>query len=169
MSRVVYREEQRYPTADSWFLTGLFGLLIVMALIGLISGRPMSTAEGLLVVTVALAAAGAGWYLNRLRMQVRVNEKNLKLKYLPIEFEKRKIKWKHVKDIELIRLPRFYKWRGWNVHYSSGNKWYNISGKAVIKLTLKDDQVVLIGIRRVDKLEDVLRRIERTKEMVHAA
>jgi len=164
---MTYREVQRYPVRDVIFITVLSGAILTMALVQIILGKSLTVWEGILAVVVGTGLIGGIWYINRIKMTMRINEKNLKLKYGPLKFDQCKIKWKSVDDIELIRLPRFYKWRGWDVHYSSGNKWYNLNGKAVIKLTLKDGQTILVGCNELETLEEVLQQFEKTRDLVH--
>jgi len=99
-------------------------------------------------------------------MTVAIRNKSLKLEYAPIDVKNLKVKWKNVSEIEIVSLPRDYKWKGWDVHFSSGNKWYNLNGTSVLKITLNNGETILVGCKKPRDLEDALKNNGRTKHLL---
>ena len=105
-------------------------------------------------------------YLVRYRMTTEVNKKRLKLDSVPFHIDKMKIKWRDADSIEIIRLPRNYYWLGWNIHFSTRSHVYNLNGKALVKITMKDGREILLGIRKPTEWKEMLSSYRRTSVLL---
>ena len=164
-----YTEEQRYTRngikAIITVIVVLLGILIAQS----VMGRSFTAMNWLITLSFTGLLIATAWYLSRFKLVVRLNEKNLKLEAGPFQLYKRKIKWKNVQEIEMIQLPRFYQWLGWNVHFSASNGWYSLGERSVAKIVLKDGQVIFVGCSEVDRWNELLNEYDRTKDLVAVA
>jgi|GEM_PF-6002257 len=167
--RQTYTEEQRYARNSIRAIITVIVVLVGIFIIQAVMGKSFSPANwGIAVAFTALLIATA-WYFSSFRLFVRINEKNLKLETGPFHLYKRKIKWKNVKEIELIHLPRFYQWLGWNVHVRASNNWYSVGEKCVAKIIMKDGNIVFVGCQEAEKWNELLQDFDRTKDLVAVA
>jgi hypothetical protein len=164
-----YREEQRYARNSIIGIVTIVAVLLVMLVVQALMGKFFSALNWGIALSFTAFLIATAWFLSRFRLIVRLNEKNLKVEAGPFHLYKRKIKWKNVQEIELIHLPRFYQWLGWNVHFSAGNGWYSIGERSVARIVLKDGHVVFVGCREVDRWKELLREFDRTKDFVAVA
>ncbi len=167
--RQTYTEEQRYARNSIRAIITVIVVLVGVFIIQAVMGKSFSPLNWGIATAFTALLIGTAWYLSRFRLMVRLNEKNLKLEAGPFQLYKRKIKWKNVQEIELIHLPRFYKWLGWNVHVSAGNNWYSVGEKCVAKIVMKDGDIVFVGCQEVDKWNELLLEFDRTKDLVAVA
>jgi len=164
--RQTYREEQRYTRNSIGAIITVIVIMVGLFVAQAIMGKNFSALNWGIAAAFTTLLIATAWYLSCFRLMVRLNEKNLKLEAGPFQLYKRKIKWKNVQEIELIQLPRFHQWLGWNVHVSAGNNWYSIGAKFVAKIVLKDGDTVFVGCREVDKWNELLQEFDRTKDLV---
>ena len=167
--RQTYIEEQRYARNSIRAIVTVIVALIAIFIIQALMGKSFTALNWGIAAAVTALLIGTAWYLSLFRIVVRLNEKNLKLVAGPFQLYKRKIKWKNVEEIEMIHLPRYYKWLGWNVHVSSGNNWYHVGEKCVAKIIMKDGYVVFVGCQEVDKWNELLQEYDRTRDLVAVA
>lgn len=166
MKAALYNETQRYPQVDRVFITATLGLFLVLILSGFAHVFDWTAWQWLGAFAVMALLMGAVIYLWKRRMKLAIRRKSLRLEYTPIDFQKLKVRWKDVAEIEVMPLPREYKWKGWDVHFSSGNKWYNLSGTSVLKLTLHSGKTILVGCKKPQDVVDILKKNERTKDLL---
>ncbi len=164
-----YTEEQRYTRNSVRAVITVIVVLIGIFIAQILMGRSFSALDWGITLSFTGLLLATAWYLSRFRLIVRLNEKNLKLEAGPFQLYKRKIKWKDVLEIELIHLPRFYQWLGWNVHFSAGNGWYSIGERSVARIVLKDGHMVFIGCHEVDRWNQLLHEYDRTRDLVALA
>jgi hypothetical protein len=164
-----YTEEQRYTRNSIKAIITIIVVLIGILIAQTIMGKSFSVMDWGIALSFTALLVVTAWYLSRFRIIVRLNEKNLKLETGPFHLYKRKIKWKNVQEIELIHLPRFYQWFGWNVHFSAGNGWYSIGEQSVAKIVLKDGHMVFVGCHEIDRWNELLHEYDRTRDLVAVA
>jgi len=164
-----YTEEQRYARNSIRAIITVIVVLVGIFIIQAIMGKSFTALNWGIAAAFTTLLIATAWYLSRFRLVVRLNEKNLKLEAGPFQLYKRKIKWKNVQEIELIHLPRFHQWLGWNVHVSASNNWYSIGEKCVAKIVMKDGDIVFVGCQEVDKWNELLHEFDRTKDIVALA
>ena len=109
MAQMKYKETQHLRQWDLLIVIGaliMVGVTILVQMI--ISGQPN---RNLLLVTSLsiLILSGLFYYIHSLKIIARYNEKNIKVRMLPIGTEKRKIKWSDVVESEIVELPKFSK------------------------------------------------------------
>jgi len=166
MKTTLYNETQRYPKGDLVFITTTFGLVLILIVSGFAHVFDWTPGQWAGAIAVLAMLAGTLIYLWRTRMTVAIRNKSLKLEYAPIDVKNLKVKWKNVSEIEIVSLPRDYKWKGWDVHFSSGNKWYNLNGTSVLKITLNNGETILVGCKKPRDIEDALKNNGRTKHLL---
>lgn len=159
----LYREKQMLPWTARLAVAGIVGILVVVALAGLVNGGVGSGGEVLLGLIILAGLVAMTWYALTMSLTISFNGKTLKLRQCPLHIDDLEVDWDDVVDIEIVELPRFCCWSGWNVHYSTGNKWYNLSGRALIRIVSRDGKNVLIGCSNPERVHALLMQIEQTR------
>lgn len=156
MSQVRYKETQRFSKSDILLLLGAFVLFGVFRIVQeLVQVQPDYSRLTILTGGVLLFS-GLIWYLRKLRLTARYNEKNIKLKLSPFGLRQRKIKWKDVIEARIIEYSPAFVWSGWNVHFDSWHKIFNLSGDSLLQLRLNSGEEISIGCCSREELETFL-------------
>ena len=160
MAQIKYKETQRLR---QWDIMALFGVLIVLGIMGLIQVlKSTEPNRNLLLVTslVILILSGLLYYFNSIRLIAKYNEKSIKLSMLPVGTVKRKIKWEDVVSSEIVELPSESKWSEWNTLFSSLTTMPSRSGNTCLHLKLKNDEVINIGCSDPKQLEEFVEQVK---------
>lgn len=160
MAQMKYKETQHLRQWDLLIVIGaliMVGVTILAQMI--INGQPN---RNLLLVTSLsiLILSGLFYYIHSLKIIARYNEKNIKVRMLPIGTEKRKIKWSDVVESEIVELPKFSKIDNLYNLLSSFSGVITRSGETCLHLKLKNNEEINIGCANRQELEQIVRHIK---------
>lgn len=153
MSHVKYKERQDFSRPDVLIVLGIFIAVGVFRLTQEFFRANPNEVRMLILVGSILLFGALFYYLKRVTLTTRFNEKNIKFKLSPFGWRKGKIKWSEVVNAEIMELPPAFVWSGWNVHFASRNKLINLDGEVILHLKLKSGQEVSIGCNDRTQLE----------------
>lgn len=157
MAAKILREEQQCRSLNIYLILLFFMFLTISALIkrffvhseGLVTSFPF-------LIMILMALGGITWFLLfRVKMEIKVNKKGLKLRYYPMYPKKLKIKWDDIEDYEFVNTSDVAQWNGWDVHFSSlGEKYYSLCGRTGMRIHTKDGEQIFVGSKQLPELRD---------------
>ena len=156
MSHVKYKETQRFSKYDVYAITAGLAILGLVRLIQVLVSGSGDIMRIIVLSAGVVLTFGIIVYLMRLRMTARFNEKNIKVTIFPFGLRQRKIKWKHVVEARIIDPSPAFAWSGWNVHFDSLHKMFNVNGKSLLFLRLENGESISIGCKSREELENFL-------------
>lgn len=162
MNAPAFTETQRF---DQWWIRllflGLNGLFAVALWRQLVQGIPFgdhALPDGLLVVMALLMAAGT-YLFTRMRLETRVDDSGIALRFAPWHSSHKRYGWDAVKACRVRRYQALWEHGGWGLRGSFNGRVqaYTTAGDQGLELELTTGRTVLIGTRRPRELEAVLR------------
>lgn len=94
------------------------------------------------------------WFLLKLKLEVKVGKKSLKVRMNDGLHPKAKIKWKDIKEVEPFKIPEAQLWSGMNINFDHNITQYNLGDNCGLKVVTNDDKVYLIYSEKLYKLSD---------------
>ena len=150
----LFTESQRFRQPLIWIpLLAGTAFALVQAAQGVRSGDP-STLDGLLVGGVAfgLVLTFVWW----LRLDTRVDEEGLLVRFAPLHRRGRWIPWAEVERAWIRTYRPIREFGGWGIRFGRGGRAYTVRGTTGLQLILRDGSRILVGTNRPSPLRVVL-------------
>ena len=162
MARAYYNETQRFRhwwiylviliSVASWFY----------ALVSVLNEPQPEDSDGILTVIIAgvvplLLVA----MLFALRLETRIRDEGLYVRFKPIQFKEKHIKLEDVNSFEVRKYRPLAEYGGWGIR-SGGKKYgkaYNVSGNMGLQLYLKNGKKLLIGTQKPREIEKAMKSL----------
>ena len=158
MSKILFKEEQRFTQWWLWLLLigiGLIPLIGIYNQIGLdkeFGINPMSNI-GLIVISVVMFLCIA--FFRIVKLETEISSTELTMKFYP--FLTKNVNWEEVASAKIIDYGFV---GGWGVRiWTSYGTVYNVKGKKGLAIVLKDGAKFLIGTQNENDLNNVIKEI----------
>ena len=159
--KILFSEVQRFSLLLVMPLVILF--LVAIALEGHMVFRPVLETEDPWP-TWALPVSIAGITINVLvtvilifaRLQTRLSESSLYMRFFPFHFSYRKIDFDTIATVYARSYQPLGEFGGWGIRWTPHGRAYSVSGNRGVQLELKDGKNILIGSQRADELASLL-------------
>ncbi len=116
-----------------WYVAGFTRQLIV--------GGPL---HGLELLLLGALIAGIIWYVLRLKMDIKVGRKSLKVKSNQWWGRSAKIKWRDVVDLETFHIPEALMWTGYSISFGPDVSQFRLGDNKGIKVEMASGETYLI-------------------------
>ena len=148
-------------TPISAFLVVFFTYAIIRQLImGIpVGDKPLSNIW-LAIVAPFFIALGVllFWLFLTSRLETRVTDKGLFIRFYPFHIRKIKIPLEEIEDFQVCSYNPVLDYGGWGIRYGAKGKAYNVSGNRGVRLTFRDGTTLLIGSQRSEEFAQALSR-----------
>ena len=164
MKKILFQESQQFSQLWLWALLGTMTLAVLwgifqQAVLGKPFGdNPMPT-PGLFVLL--LLPLGILALFSYMRLITIIDDSGISIRFVP--FDKRFIPWSDIDKAYVRTYSPLLEYGGWGIRFSLKGRSmaYNVSGNKGLQLELKDGRKVLIGTRKAEELEQVLKAVFR--------
>ena len=99
------------------------------------------------IVTVVLIFA---------KLQTRLSESTLYMRFFPLHFSYRKIDFDTIATVYARSYQPLGEFGGWGIRWTPRGRAYNVSGNRGVQLELKNGKKILLGSQRADELASLL-------------
>lgn len=160
---VLFHEEQRFRQLWIWllilFIAGLqwWGFIQQIVL-----GQPWGdnpAPDWMMVAFWLLFGIGLPSFFVYLKLIVTVSSDALEIHFRPLT--RRTIPIAAIAEIKAGSYSPLKQYGGWGVRGLGNNRAYNVSGNQGVRLTLVDNNIVLIGSQRADELALAIESVQR--------
>lgn len=119
--------------------------------------NPMGNIE-LIIVTVFMILLTVGT-LFFTKLHTYINNEGVFVKYFPFQFRYKSFDWNNIETLQ-VKKYNPHKAGGWGLKMTiDGTRYYTMSGRMCLSLTLKNKRKVVIGTRLPDEMRDALRKL----------
>ena len=153
MEKLEFKEQQRFRQLDVLLI---LGFLLVGLIARFVQHQTMQLGNnfsGYVLLIVLLI--GALIYFYSIRLITVINQKGVRFQYYPWHYKKKKIDWKDIDKVELVKSPLNAALTGWNIRFSNDN-YYSVSGYRGLKIDLKNGETIFLGTKNAERLKDSL-------------
>ncbi len=158
MTKVIFKEVQRFDNYLALFSLGLLGLgAIIAGIIHLSAPQPNYFIIALLFITAAAVGVGI-WWLTRLKMKVVISEKGIKFKLSPVHPKKQSIPWEKIDSCVIVKTPEAAQWCGGNITFNH-EKRVSLTGRNGLAIKTKEGENLFIGVKQVAGLRKSLNKV----------
>lgn len=155
MSKILFKEEQRFDNRLALFSLGLLGLgAIIGGITHLLTPIPNYPVITLLFITTLAIAVGI-WWLTSLKMKVVISEKGIKFKLSPIHPKKHSISWKKIDSCTIVKTSEAAQWCGGNITFNHERR-VSLTGRNGLAIKTKKGENLFIGIKQITGLYKAL-------------
>lgn len=164
MSRINYKEEQKFTQAWIWVLIlGLSGIWIWQLIQQVFMGIPFGNnpAPDLVVILTGLFPLLTILLFRLLTLETSINETGIYYRFKPFQRKPKVIKPEDIKHWEVKKYNPIKDYGGWGVRWGSsknGNA-YNVSGNQGVLFELKSGRKFLLGTQNPESIRSALNRL----------
>lgn len=155
MSKIIFKEEQRFDNYLALFSLGLLGLGAIIAGIIHLSGPESNYLIATLLFSTAAVVGTGIWWLTRLKMKVVISEKGIKFKLSPVHPKKQSIPWKKIDSCMIVKTPEAAQWCGGNITFNH-EKRVSLTGRNGLAIKTKEGENLFIGVKQIAGLRKSL-------------
>lgn len=158
MSKILFKEEQRFTQWWLWLLLISIGLIPMIGLYNQIGldkefGNNTISDIGLIAASVAMFLCIA--FFRIVKLETKITTTELIIKYYP--FLTKNVNWDEVASAKIVDYGFV---GGWGVRiWTSYGTVYNVKGKKGLAIVLKDGAKFLIGTQNENDLNNVIKEI----------
>lgn len=164
---VFFSEKQRFTQWWFWLILLSVNALFVYGIIQqVVLGHPFGdkpiSNTGFLIVAGGMIALSVMLFTTQLRTNITVDGIDVRL--FPFHFRTKHFNWSDIEKAYVRQYSPISEYGGWGLRYSlSGSgKAYNISGNMGLQLELKNGKKLLIGTKKAEELEAMLKQLEKS-------
>uniref|UniRef100_F4CBI6 Bacterial Pleckstrin homology domain-containing protein n=1 Tax=Sphingobacterium sp. (strain 21) TaxID=743722 RepID=F4CBI6_SPHS2 len=105
---------------------------------------------GLLILLVFLVFLTAN-------LSLQIDEKGIVFQFFPFQLRPKQIDWDKIKMASIISFDPIYNFKGWGIRKGRNKeKAYIVKGNLGLKLDLKNNECIIIGIQDKEKIKSCL-------------
>jgi hypothetical protein len=108
------------------------------------------------LLTIGVILAAIVWYVLRLRMDIKVTPKSIKVKSNQWLGRRVKIKWNKVKEIEPFHIPESLMWTGYSINFDHSVNQFRLGDNKGVKIELNSGETYLIYSNDLFESSDLL-------------
>ena len=158
---MIFKEEQRFPSAIIWFLVGM---TIFLTLIGYQQGI-FDISEGiegdtLIYCSILLLMLGIIALFFNLKLVTQVDFQGIHYQFKPFQFKRKCVKWGDIESCTIRTYRPIGEYGGWGIRYGLKGKALTTKGNKGLQITFKKGRPLLIGTQKPEELKHFITLIE---------
>jgi len=163
MSKIDFKEVQRFKTWWAWLAVGAFNVLFIYAIVkqiflGIAFGP--KPAPDFVLVLVELVLLLLFIFLVSIKLKTRITDTGIYYWFIPFQFKETLIEWHELKDAYVRSYDSFHEYGGWGIRTGSikTGKAINTSASSNqgLQLQFNDGKLLLVGTKRPDEIQLII-------------
>ncbi|MDV6167936.1 hypothetical protein R1T16_05835 [Flavobacterium sp. DG1-102-2] len=122
-------------------------------------GRPVNTALYKVILYTLLCLPVPFLMLNLCRLETRIDEEGIKVKFFPFDNEGKSYSWDHIRNLDVGTYDPVLDYGGWGLR----NGAYNTSGDKALFIRFTNGKHFLIGTQKPSELKRALLKTGKLK------
>jgi hypothetical protein len=168
MSRIYYKEEQKFTQIWIWMLLlALSGLWIWQLVQQVFMGIPFGNnpASDLGIILTGFFPLLTIILFRWLTLETIVNEEGVQYRFRPFQRKPKVIKTEDILHFEVKKYSPLKDYGGWGIRYGSSKngRAYNVSGNQGVLFELKHGKRFLLGTQKPSEIRSALEKLMRAK------
>jgi len=150
----LFKEKQVYPF---WVVTSI-GIILAMSpiiLVDFVENNPKDILSAVFLTSAVILTIALFFLFIKLR--VRINDTEIRFKFIPFIWIERAIKWSEIKKVEVRKSKSIREFGGWGYRIGKGKRAYTLYGHWGLDITLENDRHLFIGTQKHCELEALLK------------
>jgi hypothetical protein len=168
---MTYTEKQKFTQPILWIFILTIAAITVLPIWYMffkqifmkepIGDKPMSDLGiTILFFGVLFTMGGIIWLLYKSELTTKIDEVGIHYQLWPFHRKLHTILWSGIISWEVVEYRPLRDYGGWGIRYGREGKAYNVQGNKGLKLTLIDEQKILIGTMEHQRLESFLKQLD---------
>lgn len=155
----IFEEKQRFR---QWWLIAI----IIFSMGGLYISvyqqtkglQEIESNVSLILIAIFATILLGSLFLTELR--TKINSSGVKVEFYPFRFLTKQYAWSNIDQIYVRKYFALKEYGGWGIRFKGGKIAYSISGNYGIQIVTKQNKRLLIGTRKHQEAEGVLKRFQ---------
>jgi hypothetical protein len=164
MSKLYFKEVQRYPKAWIWTMNILiFAVVVYEFLIVFVLNKPASgQKEDHIFLLFMLVPVGLIILFNSIRMETEIRRDGICFRFFPFIRKFKMIRWEEIQRcyVRTYRPIAEYGGRGIRAGWKRKSMAYNIQGRTGLQIELKNGRRILLGTQKGKEVEGIIKNVE---------
>lgn len=160
MAKTIFKENQRWNRPELITMIGFLAVLAAYRLIEKLFFVSSTQFEVGVTFMILLGLGLALFLIMNIRLRVSITDREIKFQYYPVHYKKVVLNWSDVESCELVETSLMAELSGQNAHFSVKERYYSVSGRTGLRLSLKTGQTIFLGTRHPRKLKEALRDLD---------
>jgi len=166
-NQILFQETQRFKQWWVILLLGCINILFIYSCVqqvafgNIIGNNPMSDLA-LIITTFAFVVFTFLFF--SLKLDTEIREDGIYVRFFPFRIKLKKHNWDDMTKTYVRQYKPIMEFGGWGIRGFKSNRALSVSGKEGLQLEFKDKNRLLIGSKQCQKIEEVIRKINRYKE-----
>src|SRR5690606_21413521 len=154
----IFKEKQRF---HQWWLYAIFIPVLAVLITGIYKNSDGFTnfhSPGLVLSLVA--AVIPMLLIIYMQLETRIDNEGITAKFIPLGFTKKFFAWNEIEKCFIRKYKPLSEYGGYGIRHMGRKKAYNISGNIGIQIVTRDKKTFLIGTRKPEEAQAVIRNYE---------
>jgi len=164
MSKVYYKEEQRFNQLWIWLLLAfLCGLWIWQLVQQVFMGIPFGNnpAPDFVIIITGVFTLGVVMLFRFLTLETIINSEGVYYRFKPFQRKPKEIKAENIRGFEVKKYSPLKDYGGWGIRYGSSKNGtaYNVSGNQGVLFELKSGKRFLLGTQHPESIRSAINKL----------
>lgn len=157
---MIFIEKQRFSQWWLWLLL----LLVVSNLVREFLNGTVEEKQALFFSALTLTLTSVLFGIMKLETSIDVN--GISVRFFPFHLKKKHFNWDQLESCSIRTYKPVIEYGGWGIRktFSGKGTAYNVKGKVGLQLVFKNGDRLLIGTQKAEKLNEVLKTLDRHVE-----
>ena len=159
---MLFYEKQRFTQFWIWIiLLGTDALFLFGFFKQIIFGQPFGDkpAPDIVLILVLLLIAGITLSFAMTKLETVIEKDSIRVRFFPYQASFRKYPWSTIKKAYTRKYNPLGEYGGWGLRGFGKNRAMNVSGNQGLQLVMEDEKKLLIGTRKPEEIEEVLKKL----------
>jgi hypothetical protein len=160
---------KEYQKLTQWWVKLLLIIpVLVLAVVLMLASleEPMiefTDSEFVTMIVCFLIMLLVAYLILKVELRTEISQEGIHLRFIPFHGKSRIYKWSEIENIAIRKYKPISEYGGWGIRFSLSGKGraFNVLGNMGIQLEFKDGKKLLIGTQKPEKVESVLRKLNK--------
>lgn len=152
----IFEEKQRF---NQWWLYFILALVLLILIGGIYKNTEgFRNFDNPVLILFFLLAMFPIVFILILRLDTRIDQEGITVKFSPIGFSRKFFPWKEIQEVYVRKYSPIAEFGGWGIRGIGRRKAYNASGNIGIQIVTTNKKAFLIGTQGPDAVRAVLKQ-----------
>lgn len=157
---MIFIEKQRFSQWWLWLLL----LLVVSNLVREFLNGTVEEKQALFFSALTLTLTSVLFAI--MKLETSIDNNGISVRFFPFHLKKKHFNWDQLESCSIRTYKPVIEYGGWGIRktFSGKGTAYNVKGKVGLQLVFKNGDRLLIGTQKAEKLNEVLKTLDRHVE-----
>lgn len=154
---MIFNEKQRFSQWWLWLLL----LLVISNLVREFLNGTVEEKQALFFSALTLTLTSVLFAI--MKLETSIDNNGISVRFFPFHLKKKHFNWDQLESCSIRTYKPVIEYGGWGIRktFSGKGTAYNVKGKVGLQLVFKNGDRLLIGTQKAEKLNEVLKTLDR--------